>query len=82
MASVQRRELSDYQHRCVETIIAQITEYLAQRHSMTVRANARFRTIWPDLEWQMVQQLRNTLENDKMWGPKRFVIGELLCGDD
>lgn len=82
MASVVRRELTDYQHRCVETIIAQVGEYLAQRHAMTVRANARFRTIWPDLEWQMVQQLRNTLENDKMWGPKRFVIGELLCGDD
>lgn len=77
-----RRELTDYQHRCVETIIAQIMEYLAQRHAMTVRANPRLRAIWPDLEWQMVQQLRNTLENDKMWGPKRFVIGELLCGDD
>jgi hypothetical protein len=77
-----RHALTEYQHRCVELIIGQVREYLGLRYAQTTRANPRFKECWADLEWQQIQQLRNVLENDKAWGPKRYVIAELLCGDD
>ncbi len=77
-----RHTLTEYQHRCVELIIGQIREYLGLRYAQTTRANPRFKECWADLEWQQIQQVRNILENDKAWGPKRYVVAELLCGDD
>jgi hypothetical protein len=77
-----RHALTDYQHRCVELIIGQIREYLGLRYAQTTRANPRFRECWADLEWQQIQQLRNVIESDKAWGPKRYLVAELLCGDE
>ncbi len=76
------RELTEHQKRCSDLIVARMQEYLDLRFTMACRANPRFETAWPDLQWLLLQQLRNVIENDKMWGPKRFVISELLCGHD
>ena len=76
------RELNAQQHQCVEAIIGHVRQYLALRSVVTVRANPRMKDLWPNLQWTIITQLRKTLENDKMWGPNRFVIGEVLCSDD
>lgn len=77
-----RRRLTDHQRQCVEAIIHHVTEYLDLRYVMTVRANPRYENPWPTLQFLLIQQLRNTLENDKMWGPERFVVGEVFCSTE
>jgi hypothetical protein len=77
-----KRQLNEQQQRCVGAILAHMKEYLDLRHELSIRANPRFASPWGDLQFLLLAQLRNTLENDKMWGPNRYVIGELLCSSD
>lgn len=76
------RQLTPNQSKCVDQIMGHIKEYLTFRSFMTIRANPRFHDIWPGLQWSILTQLRNTLENDKMWGPERHVVGEVFCSDE
>jgi hypothetical protein len=76
------RKLTDSAQRAVDRIMSNMQEYLDLRYLMISRANPRLETVWPDLAWQHMRQLRNTLSNDKMWGPNRYVIGEVLVSDD
>ncbi len=77
-----RRELTDHQKRCVNAILANVTEYLDLRFVMSAEVNPRLRDIWPNLQYLQTAQLRNSLGNDKAWGAHRHVIAELLCGSD
>lgn len=74
--------LNEQQRRCVDSIVNQMKEYLEHRYVMTVQANPRYETAWPSLQWLQLQQLRNTLSGEKMWGPTRYVVGEVLCSND
>jgi hypothetical protein len=38
--------------------------------------------VWEDLTWQQVAQIRFSLSGDKPFGPERFVVADLLLGDD
>lgn len=77
-----KRNLTEPQQRSVNLILGFMREYLDLRFLVAIRANPRFESPWPDLQFLLLAQLRNTLENDKMWGPQRYVIGELLCSTD
>lgn len=77
-----KRELTEHQRRCVNAILANVQEYLELRHQMTAEVNPRVQNVWPMLQFLMVEQLRNTLSNDKAWGATRYVIGEVLCSPD
>ncbi len=77
-----RRELNEHQKRCVNTIMANVTEYLDLRFIMSAEVNPRLRDIWPNLQYLQLSQLRNSLASDKAWGAHRHVIGELLCSSD
>lgn len=76
------RDLNAHQKRCSEAIVAHINEYLDRRALVTTRANPRMRDLWPNLQWTILTQLRKTIENDKMWGPNRYVLAEVFCSDD
>ncbi|MCB2155904.1 hypothetical protein KQI84_13560 [bacterium] len=77
-----RDELSTQEQHAVDTIVRHMQEYMDMRFAQSCRVNPRFEQIWPDLAWQQMRQLRNTLENKKAWGPTRFCIGALLASDD
>lgn len=77
-----KRELTEHQRRCVNTILANAQEYLELRYQTTVEVNPRIQNVWPTLQWLQLEQLRNTLSNDKGWGATRYVIGEVLCSPD
>jgi len=75
-------QLTDSQKRAVDIIVNHMREYLDLRYHMALRANPRFESSWPDLQWLTLQQLRNTLSGEKMWGPDRFVVGEIFVSND
>ena len=74
--------LTPHEQNCVDTIMRHSQEYMDMRFAQSCRVNPRFEQIWPDLAWQQMRQLRNTIENKKGWGPTRFCIGALLAGSD
>jgi len=77
-----KRELTDHEKRCVNAILSHVTEYFDLRFTMSVEVSPRLKTIWPNLQWLLLAQLRNTITNDKAWGAHRHVIGDLLCSPD
>lgn len=76
------RKLQEKQRRAVDAILQHMKEYLDLRYQMALRANPRFESSWPDLQWLALQQMRNTLSGEKMWGPDRFVVGEVFVSND
>ena len=75
-------KLTEEQKRTVDEIVKNMEEYLNARRQMTVRANPKIEGLWPDLQYLLLIQFRITMEGDKMWGPERYIVGDILTGDD
>ncbi|MEQ8820166.1 MAG: hypothetical protein RLY93_07950 [Sumerlaeia bacterium] len=73
---------TEYAKKGINALIERMQEYLDLRYAQFSRVNPRIEGVWPDLAWQSLQQLRQTYENTKAWGPNRFCVGAILVSDD
>jgi hypothetical protein len=68
--------------RNVEGILHYMHDYLSVREQQAIRINARIANIIDDIVWSQVANLRIVLEKQKMFGPERIRMADVLVGDD
>jgi hypothetical protein len=75
-------QLTPVQKRHLEGIVAKVQYYLDVRYVMARRFNPNLERAWEDLAAQQLNTLRITLSAEKMFGPIRYNVAELLVSDD
>ncbi|CAN5366970.1 hypothetical protein BH09SUM1_BH09SUM1_19770 [soil metagenome] len=74
--------LTPLQRKAVETLAAKVQYYLDIRYQQVRRINPKVETVWEDVAWQQMTSLRISLSSDKLFGPTRMNVAELLLSDD
>jgi hypothetical protein len=75
-------ELIPSQSRRVDGIIEHVEEYLTLRFAHAERVNPKISQFVDDLKAQLLHGLRLILSHGKAWGAEKFVVADVLCGDD
>lgn len=70
------------QDRNVEGILQHMRDYMSARAQQASRINPRIAGIIDDLLWTQLENLRLLLEKQKMFGPERIRVGDILASDD
>jgi hypothetical protein len=74
--------LTAYQKKAIETILTKVQSYCDARYAQARRFNPNLERSWEDLSAQQFSTLRLTLSAEKMFGPVRYNVAELLLSDD
>ena len=75
-------ELNPSQSRRVDGIIEHVEEYLTLRFAHAERVNPKISQFVDDLKAQLLHGLRLILSHGKSWGAEKFMVADILCGDD
>ncbi|MBI1292320.1 hypothetical protein GC173_13950 [bacterium] len=75
-------QLTAIQKRHIEGILAKVQYYLDLRYAQARRFNPNLERSWEDLASIQMNTLRASLTADKMFGPVRYNVAEVLVGDD
>jgi hypothetical protein len=75
-------QLTNVQKRHIEGILTKVQFYLDIRYAQARRFNPNLERSWDDLCAIQMSTLRSTLSSDKMFGPVRYNVAEVLVGDD
>jgi len=75
-------QLTAVQKRHIEAIMAKVQYYLDIRYQQARRFQPNLERSWDDLSAIQMNTLKTTLGSDKMFGPNRYNVAEVLVGDD
>lgn len=68
--------------RNIDGILQYMRDYIHVRAQQAVRINTRIAGIIDDIIWAQLENLRQVLEKQKMFGPERLRVGDILASDD
>jgi len=66
----------------VQAIMRLMSEFLDTRFTQAMRINPRLENARKDLEWQQKMQLEIILRSNKSLGIEKFIVSDILMGDD
>lgn len=69
-------------HRNAELIISRLTDYLSIRFDHAVRINSKLGEIKEDLIFHEIANVRRCLNGQKIFGPQRLIVADILLSDD
>jgi hypothetical protein len=75
-------ELTAAQRRRVEGISTHSDEYLTLRFGHAERVNPKLGQLVDDLKAQLLVTLREVLIKGRAWGSDKYMVADVLCGED
>lgn len=70
------------QDRTIDGILSHLRDYLTIRGQQAIRVNAKIDKVIPYIVWQELETLRLILQKQRMFGPDRIRVADILAGDD
>lgn len=68
--------------RNAELIINRLSDYLSVRFDLAIRVNPLLKNVKQDILYHELASVRRCLLGEKLYGPKRMVVTEVILGDD
>lgn len=75
-------ELTPQQQKKIEGICKKVKEYMDLRFAHAVRINPKISHVYDDMSWQQLESLKDVISSGKAFGPVKYLVADILTGDD